>query len=64
MLLHYLRLTTLRNAVVLWVTDCEAAMRSPNKGNCDDEIAPEHLREILGLADEKNITSTGSVDST
>jgi hypothetical protein len=58
-LLHYLRGATLRNAVVLWVTDCEAAMWSLNKGNCDDEIALEHLREILRIADEKRLQLVG-----
>jgi len=53
-LLHYLRgCTRLRNAVVLWVTDYTLRNVVSKQGvllpgNCDDEIALEHLREILG----------------
>jgi len=52
-LLHYMREADTSSCLLVWVTDCQAAFWSLNKGSCKDEVAFEVLREILQLADQK-----------
>ena len=53
--LHYLQATNLSNCVLLWVTDCQAAVWSVNKGRCRDSRGLEILRALLQLCDDRRI---------
>ena len=57
--LHFLRVTTLREIMLLWITDSESGMWTLNTGVCVDSVGLEIMREILELADEKRIQLVG-----
>ena len=50
-LLDYFERHLQPKTLVMWVTDCQAAAWSVNKGNCDDPIGRPLLGEILELCD-------------
>jgi len=54
-LLHFVRNTAARGVLVLWVTDCLAAVWSVNKGRCFEGVGMASLTAILVLCDEKRI---------
>jgi hypothetical protein len=58
-LLHFLRTTSFKDCMLIWVTDCESAMWSLNQGRCRDTIAMEILLEMLEIADSRKIQLVG-----
>ena len=52
-LLHYVRNTTHHGVLVLWVTDCLAAVWSLNKGRCFEGVGMATLTAILEICDAK-----------
>ena len=50
-LLEYFRKDLVRDTLIMWITDCQSAAWTVNKGNCDDPLGRVVLAEILGLCD-------------
>jgi hypothetical protein len=54
-LLHFVDTTDARGRLLLWVSDCLAAVWSVLKGRCYEELALETLERILRRCDEKKL---------
>ena len=54
-LLHFVRNTEIRSVMLIWVSDCLAAVWSLNKGRCFDGVGMVTLSSILLLCDEKRL---------
>ena len=53
--LFWIRTTSIRSKLVLWVTDCLSAVWSVNKGGCHEDAGFETLSSVLEEADEKGL---------
>ncbi len=50
-LLEYFRRDLKRGTLVMWITDCQSAAWTINKGNCSDPLGRIVMAELLGLCD-------------
>lgn len=53
--LHYLRHSSVSDCMLVWTTDCQAAVWSVCKGRCREDAGMARLRELLALCDERRV---------
>lgn len=54
--LCFVRREDVSNCVLVWTTDCQAAVWSVCKGRCREDAGMAQLRELLQLCDERRVT--------
>ena len=52
---HYCRTGLTEGALLVWVTDCQSAAWSINKGRCKELLSQPAMREILELCDQHHV---------
>ena len=58
-LLHFVRVTKLSDRVLVWISDCLAAIWSINKGRCHADVSLIVIEEILEKCDDKGLQLLG-----